>query len=64
MCGSNKNTKSNNVKLFWNGSGQIRGAGNEVWHIGTVQHSVKKERYYSIWINQNTKCNTTGHVGI
>jgi hypothetical protein len=47
MCGAGKTTKSNNVQLFWNGSDQIQGAGNEVWHIKTVQHNVKKERYKS-----------------
>jgi hypothetical protein len=44
MCGAQKTTKSYNVQLFRNGSDQIQGAGDEVWHIGTVQHNVKKER--------------------
>ena len=42
--GAGKPTKSDNVQLFWNGSAEIEGAGNEVLHIGTVQHNVKKER--------------------
>jgi hypothetical protein len=44
MCEAQKNTKSDNVQLFQNGSDQIQGASNDVWHIGTVQHNVKKER--------------------
>jgi hypothetical protein len=32
--------------------------------VGTVQHSVKKERYFSIWVNQNQKRIANGHVGI
>ena len=42
--GARKPTKSDNVQLFWNGYEQIEGAGDEVWHIGSVQHNVKKEQ--------------------
>jgi hypothetical protein len=44
MRGAQKTTKSDNVQLFRNDPDQIQGADDEVWHIGTVQHNVKKER--------------------
>ncbi len=48
---------------FRNSSDQIEGADNEVWHIRTVQHNVKKEKSFSMWVHQNQKHNANGHVG-